>query len=71
MHGFVSAEKEKFERLANRMKNKEKDLAIKSEKLRRVEELIKNSPCTLGKARAPLKDSNGTGTMSCEETVRY
>ena len=63
MQGFVSAEKEKFERLANKMKNKEKDLAIKSQKLKQVEELIKNSPCT---TRNPLKDTN-KGLTSAEE----
>lgn len=67
MQGFVSAEKEKFERLASKMKTREKDLAIKSEKLRQVEELIKNSPCPGVKPRNPLRDKNGS--FSCEETV--
>lgn len=77
MQGFVHAEKEKFERLASKMKNKEKDLAIKSQKLRQVEELIKNSPCALGTRpappREPLRESNkgeSRGVQSCEETVQ-
>ena len=71
MQGFVSAEKEKFERLANKMKHKEKDLAIKSEKLRQVEELIKNSPCVVTRSRKALreKNPNPNGSLSCEETV--
>ena len=68
MQGFVSAEKEKFERLASKMKYKEKDLAIKSEKLRQVEELIKNSPCVTGSKARPLRDKNES--QSCDETVR-
>lgn len=68
MQGFVSAEKEKFERLASKMKNKEKDLAIKSQKLKQVEELIKNSPCVVTRSRTPLRDKND-GSFSCEETV--
>lgn len=48
MHGFVSAEKEKFERLAHHMRSQEKDLAIKKQKLQQVEQIIKNSPRPLG-----------------------
>ena len=44
MEGHVRHEKERFERLAKEMKFKEKDLAVKSDKLRQVQELIKNSP---------------------------
>lgn len=44
MEGHVRHEKERFERLAKEMKYKEKDLAAKSDKLRQVQELIKNSP---------------------------
>lgn len=69
MQGFVSAEKQKFERLAVKMKNREKDLAVKSEKLRQVEELIKNSPCVMSKPRNPLRDKNLNGSVSCDETV--
>lgn len=68
MQGFVSAEKEKFERLAHQMKNREKDLAIKSQKLMQVEEIIKNSPCPVARSRGPLRDKND-GSLSCEETV--
>lgn len=71
MQGFVSAEKQKFEKLATKMKTKEKDLAIKSEKLRQVEELIKNSPCVVGRAAAryPLRDKNES--HSCDEAVSF
>ena len=69
MQGFVSAEKQKFERLASKMKTKEKDLAIKNEKLRQVEELIKNSPCvSMRSSRYPLRDKNES--QSCDESVR-
>lgn len=68
MQGFVSAEKQKFERLASKMKNKERDLAIKNQKLKQVEELIKNSPCVTRRAtRNPLRDKNES--QSCDETV--
>ena len=72
MQGFVSAEKEKFERLAHKMKTREKDLAIKSEKLRQVEQLIKNSPCVVTRTRRALRERNPNpnGSLSCDETVR-
>ena len=66
MLGKVSAEKERFERLASEMKNKEKDLAIKSHKLLQVEEIIKNSPCPIPRPRNPLKDKNDA-SFSCDE----
>jgi len=60
MQGFVSAEKEKIDKLSHRIKDKEKDLAIKNAKLRQVEDIIKNSPCTANaNTRVPLRDTNG------------
>lgn len=68
MHGFVCAEKEKIDKLSNRMKDREKDLAIKSAKLRQVEEIIKNSPCPTS-TRTPLRETNCT--TSADEMVRW
>ena len=62
MQGFVSHEKEKFERLAHAMKKKD-------EKLRQVKELIRNSPCG---TRTPLKDNTqqrNTHTSPSQETA--
>lgn len=59
MQGFVSQEKQKFERLASQMKARERDLAVKSEKLRQVTELIRNSPCA---TRTPLRESTQENT---------
>ena len=56
MLGFVSQEKEKFERMAHEMKVKDRDLAKKNEKLRQVKELIRNSPCA-SLTRTPLRES--------------
>ncbi len=67
MQGFVSAEKEKIDKLSHRMKYKEKDLAIKCAKLRQVEEIIKNSPCHTG-TRTPLRETNCI--ISANEMVR-
>ena len=58
MQGFVSHEKQKFERLAQEMKSKEKDLLVKNETLKRVEALIKNSPVVRNKK--PLQETNTT-----------
>ena len=58
MQGFVSHEKQKFERLAQEMKSKEKDLLVKNETLKRVEALIKNSPVVRNKK--PLQENNTT-----------
>lgn len=69
MQGYVSHERERFERLAQQMKQKDKALAAKNkaivvrekalaaqdQKLRQVKELIQNSPCS---ARTPLRESN-------------
>ena len=64
MHGFVSQEKEKFERLAKHMKYQQKDLQAKSAQIQQVKELIKNSP-RVGSSggRAPLRD---TQVMPCQ-----
>ena len=59
MQGFVSHEKEKFERLAHEMKQKEK-------KLRQVKELIRNSPCS---TRTPLKDSTQQNTQTSPSEI--
>lgn len=68
MQGFVSAEKDKIDKLSHRIKDKDKDLAIKNAKLRQVEEIIKNSPCpTASKARNPLREANGS--LSADEMV--
>ncbi len=56
MEGHVRQERERFEKLARQMKNKEKDLAVKSDQLRQVKEVIKNSP--LVSVRSTLKESN-------------
>ncbi len=56
MEGHVRQEKERFEKLARHMKDKEKDLAVKSDKLRQVKEVIKNSP--LVSVKSTLKESN-------------
>ena len=60
MTGFVSKEREKFEQMSRKM---EKDLEAKSEKLRQVKELIKNSPCP---TRTPFKERNTCDTDSVQ-----
>ncbi len=67
MEGHVRQEKERFEKLARQMKNKEKDLAVKSDQLRLVKEVIKNSP--LVSVRSTLKEAN-TPTSKSERKVR-
>ena len=67
MQGFVSQEKQKFERLASQMKARERDLAVKSEKLRQVTELIRNSPCA---TRTPLRESTQENTATPAETPK-
>ena len=60
MKGFVSHEKDKFDRLSKQMQRKQKEIRVKSEKLRQVEELIKNSPlpaCSGESVRTPLRDT--------------
>ena len=56
MCGFVSKEREKHEQMNRKM---ERDLEAKSEKLRQVKELIRNSPCPTW---TPFKEKN-----ACEE----
>ena len=60
MKGFVSHEKDKFDRLSKQMQRKQKEIRVKNEKLRQVEELIKNSPlpaCSGESVRTPLRDT--------------
>ena len=58
MNGFVSQEKEKFERLARHMKYQQKDLQTKSAQIAQVKELIRNSP-RIG--RTPLREAQTGG----------
>ena len=67
MQGFVSQEKQTFERLASQMKARERDLAVKSEKLRQVTELVWNSPCA---TRTPLRESTQENTAALAETPK-
>lgn len=58
MNGFVSQEKEKFERLARHMKYQQKDLQTKSAQIAQVKELIRNSPRV---GRTPLREAQTGG----------
>ena len=64
----MSHEKEKFERMAKEMQNKERDLMYMDTKLRRVEELIKNSPVVQNR-RVALKDSTAQNVATSDEKV--
>ena len=68
MSGFVSHEKEKFERMAKEMQNKERDLMYMDTKLRRVEQLIKNSPVVQSR-RVALKENTTQNAGSSDEKV--
>ena len=69
MQGFVSAEKEKIEKLTYKMKSKDQDLAMRNAQLRQVEKIIKNSPCLpASKYRNTLKDKSNS--KSADEMVR-
>lgn len=68
MNGFVSHEKEKFERMAREMQSKERDLVYMDTKLRKVEELIKNSPVVHSK-RVALQENTTQNGSSMEEKV--
>ena len=62
MKGFVTHEKEKFDRLSKQMQRKQREIRAKSEKLRQVEELIKNSPLPSAASassdvRTPLRET--------------
>ena len=63
MNGFVSHEREKFERIAREMQDKERDLVCMDSKLRKVQELIKNSPVVQSR-KIPLKESTGHNEAS-------
>lgn len=68
MNGYVSHEKEKFERMAREMQSKERDLVYMDTKLRKVEELIKNSPVVQSR-RVALKESTAQNGVSSDEKV--
>jgi hypothetical protein len=70
MNGFVSHEREKFERIAREMQDKDKDLVYMDSKLRKVQELIKNSPVVQSR-RVPLKDSTAHNENASDEKVQY
>ena len=70
MNGFVSHEREKFERMAREMQDKNRDLVHMDSKLRKVQELIKNSPVVQSR-RVPLKDSTAHNENSSDEKVFY
>ena len=70
MSGFVSHEKEKFEKMAREMKSKDRDLVYMDSKLRKVEELIKNSPVVQSK-RVALKEAATQNTAASEEKVLF
>ena len=69
MNGFVSQEKEKFERLAKHMKHQQRDLQTKSAQIKQVKDLIRNSP-QLG--RLPLRETQTSsgGTASTPTAVK-
>ena len=68
MSGFVSHEREKFERMAREMQDKDRNLVYMDSKLRKVQELIKNSPVVQSR-RIPLKDSTAQNENSADEKV--
>lgn len=70
MQGYVSHEKQKFERLAQEMKTKDKDLRVKNETLRKVEELIKNSPAVRNN-RKPLQENNTSEDTTVSIVLAY
>ena len=70
MTGFVSHEKEKFEKMAREMQSKERDLVYMDSKLRKVEELIKNSPVVQSR-RVALKETATQNTATSDEKVVY
>ena len=70
MNGFVSHEKEKFEKIAREMQSKDRDLVYMDSKLRKVEELIKNSPVVQSR-RVALKESTTQNGVSVNEKVLF
>ena len=70
MNGFVSHEREKYERMAREMQDKNRDLVHMDSKLRKVQELIKNSPVVQSR-RVPLKESTAHNENSSDEKVLY
>ena len=76
MKGFVSHEKEKFDRLSKQMQRKQREIRAKNEKLRQVEELIKNSPLPSAAAsassdvRTPLRETTVTDVSVMSDIIR-
>ena len=75
MKGFVSHEKEKFDRLSKQMQRKQREIRVKSEKLRQVEELIKNSPLPTAASassdvRTPLRETTVTDVSVMSDIIR-
>ena len=76
MKGFVSHEKEKFDRLSKQMQRKQREIRAKNEKLRQVEELIKNSPLPSAAAsassdvRTPLREITVTDVSVMSDIIR-
>ena len=75
MKGFVSHEKEKFDRLLKQMQRKQREIRAKNEKLRQVEELIKNSPLPSAASassdvRTPLRETTVTDVSVMSDIIR-
>ena len=75
MKGFVSHEKEKFDRLSKQMQRKQREIRAKNEKLRQVEELIKNSPLPSAASassdvRTPLRETTVTDVSVMSDIIR-
>ena len=75
MEGFVSHEKEKFDRLSKQMQRKQREIRAKNEKLRQVEELIKNSPLPSAASassdvRTPLRETTVTDVSVMSDIIR-
>ena len=75
MKGFVSHEKEKFDRLSKQMQRRQREIRAKNEKLRQVEELIKNSPLPSAASassdvRTPLRETTVTDVSVMSDIIR-
>ena len=76
MKGFVSHEKEKYDRLSKQMQRKQREIRVKNEKLRQVEELIENSPLPAAASpsnggRTPLRETTSTDVSIMRLTAIY
>ena len=69
MKGFVTHENEKFDRLSKQMQRKQREIRAKNEKLRQVEELIKNSPLPSSSSPAAVSASSDVRTPLRETDV--